>query len=100
MIPAGQQTIVFACTRYGELTPFTKSSIVCFGVIIILIVRLYLHRHHVEFIHQLLERAGILGAPVYGNLDPAARKINVAKFKAKKCHVLIVTDIAARGIGK
>ena len=28
----------------------------------------------------------------------AARKINLAKFRARKCRVLVVTDVAARGI--
>lgn len=35
---------------------------------------------------------------MYSSLDPAARKINVAKFARKKCSVLLVTDLAARGI--
>lgn len=31
-------------------------------------------------------------------MDPSARKINTAKFSFKKVSVLIVTDVAARGI--
>lgn len=31
-------------------------------------------------------------------MDPSARKINSAKFQFKKVSVLIVTDVAARGI--
>lgn len=31
-------------------------------------------------------------------MDPSARKINTAKFQLKKVSVLIVTDVAARGI--
>lgn len=34
----------------------------------------------------------------YGAMDPTARKINVAKFRAQKADTLIVTDVAARGI--
>ena len=34
----------------------------------------------------------------YGALDQVARKINVAKFRANKTSVLLVTDVAARGI--
>ncbi len=33
-----------------------------------------------------------------GHLEQAARKINVAKFRANKVQFLIVTDVAARGI--
>jgi len=35
---------------------------------------------------------------VYGQLDPAARKINIGKFRSKKSQLLLVTDIAARGL--
>ena len=31
-------------------------------------------------------------------MDPSARKINTAKFQFKKVSVLVVTDVAARGI--
>lgn len=55
-------------------------------------------RHHVEFLSSLLTRAGIDNAPVYGTMDATARKLNVSKFRARKAKVLVVTDIAARGI--
>jgi len=55
-------------------------------------------KHHVEYIHMVLESAGVKSCCVYSTLDPAARKINVAKFHAKQCNVMVVTDIAARGI--
>lgn len=41
---------------------------------------------------------GISNTYIYSNLDPSARKINAAKFSQNKAKVLIVTDIAARGI--
>lgn len=31
-------------------------------------------------------------------MDPSARKINTAKFQFKRVSVLVVTDVAARGI--
>lgn len=55
-------------------------------------------RHHVEYLHGLLTACGYSSVPVYGQLDPAARKINLAKFRMKKCEILLVTDVAARGI--
>jgi len=57
-------------------------------------------RHHVEYLHVLLDKAGIDNTYIYSQLDPAARKINAAKFKigTNKTRVLIVTDLAARGI--
>ncbi|KYQ54001.1 ATP-dependent RNA helicase DDX54 [Trachymyrmex zeteki] len=54
--------------------------------------------HHVEYIHQILDKADISNTFIYSNLDPSARKINAAKFQVGKVRVLIVTDVAARGI--
>lgn len=68
-IPSDAQTVVFAGTQ-----------------------------HHVEFISHVLTRSNISNTFVYSNLDPSARKINTAKFTLKKVSVLVVTDIAARGI--
>uniref|UniRef100_A0A1I8Q6Y7 RNA helicase n=1 Tax=Stomoxys calcitrans TaxID=35570 RepID=A0A1I8Q6Y7_STOCA len=69
VIPAGAQTVVFAGTQ-----------------------------HHVELISFILTGCGISNTSVYSSLDPSARKINTAKFVSKKVSVLIVTDVAARGI--
>jgi ATP-dependent RNA helicase DDX54/DBP10 len=55
-------------------------------------------RHHVEYLHILLDLAGVSNTYVYSQLDSTARKINVAKFAARRARVLIVTDVAARGI--
>ncbi|EGZ25726.1 hypothetical protein PHYSODRAFT_486355 [Phytophthora sojae] len=68
-LPKGEQTIVFAATR-----------------------------HHVEFLHALLAANHIEASCAYGDMDQASRKINLGKFRAKKTSLLIVTDVAARGI--
>lgn len=68
-IPKDEQTIVFAATR-----------------------------HHVELLHELLKANHIESSCVYGDMDQASRKINIGKFRAKKTNLLIVTDVAARGI--
>lgn len=68
-IDAKQQTVVFAATK-----------------------------HHVEYIHMVLDKLRITNTYIYSNLDPAARKIHAAKFSQGKVNVLIVTDVAARGI--
>ncbi|XP_070498197.1 ATP-dependent RNA helicase DDX54 [Chironomus tepperi] len=68
-IPQNAQTIIFAATQ-----------------------------HHVELISLILTKANISNTYVYSNLDPSARKINTAKFAHNKVNVLVVTDIAARGI--
>lgn len=55
-------------------------------------------RHHVEFLRELLETLGYSVSYVYSSLDQTARQINIAKFQQKKTSIMIVTDVAARGI--
>ncbi len=69
VVKLSQQTVVFAATK-----------------------------HHVEYLNMLLTEAGFACSYSYSALDQTARKINVAKFRNKKTQVLIVTDLAARGI--
>ena len=47
---------------------------------------------------RLLDLAGISNTYIYSQLDSTARKIHAAKFANKKAKVLVVTDLAARGI--
>lgn len=47
---------------------------------------------------QLLTTQGVSCAHIYSALDQTARKINLAKFTHGKCSVLLVTDLAARGL--
>lgn len=55
-------------------------------------------RHHVEFLNELLTHSGVTPSVVYGTMDQTARKIHIGKFRAQKTQLLIVTDVAARGI--
>ncbi|XP_077287995.1 ATP-dependent RNA helicase DDX54 [Arctopsyche grandis] len=55
-------------------------------------------RHHCEYLHLILGRAGINSVCIYSGLDSSARKIAAAKFTSRKCAVLLVTDVAARGL--
>jgi ATP-dependent RNA helicase DDX54/DBP10 len=57
-------------------------------------------RHHVEYIHSLLDKASISNVVVYGNMDQDARSHSIAEFRKKYVNVMVVTDVAARGIGK
>lgn len=50
------------------------------------------------YLFQALEKANISNTYIYSDLDPSARKINAGKFQNKVCSVLIVTDLAARGV--
>ena len=56
-------------------------------------------RHHVEFVQILLAKALQLETSIaYGSMDMMARKENLARFRAGKTKVLVVTDVAARGL--
>lgn len=55
-------------------------------------------KHHVEYLKELLATEGIECAYIYSALDQTARKINIGKFVHRKAMVLVVTDVAARGI--
>lgn len=55
-------------------------------------------KHHVEYLHNLLTTAGYAVSHIYGALDQAARSIQMDQFRRGLTSVLVVTDVAARGI--
>lgn len=55
-------------------------------------------KHHVEYIQTLLAQAGFAVSYIYGSLDQTARNIQVDDFRRGRSHILVVTDLAARGI--
>ncbi|KAI5288943.1 ATP-dependent RNA helicase dbp10 [Ascosphaera aggregata] len=55
-------------------------------------------KHHVDYITSILRESGFAVSYVYGSLDQTARKIQVQDFRSGLSHILVVTDVAARGI--
>ncbi|KAI1103121.1 ATP-dependent RNA helicase DBP10 [Jackrogersella minutella] len=55
-------------------------------------------KHHVEYIQSLLNESGFAVSYVYGSLDQTARKEQVENFRRGRSNILVVTDVAARGI--
>ena len=55
-------------------------------------------KHHVEYISAVLTKAGYAVSSIYGSMDQTARRLHLAKFRAGRTSVLVVTDLAARGI--
>lgn len=55
-------------------------------------------KHHVDYVHELLNSNDISNTYIYGPLDMAARRSHLLKFRDGKVKVLVVTDVAARGI--
>ena len=68
-IMARQQTIVFAATKY-----------------------------HVEYLYELLSKAGLRSDYIFGAMDQKAREEKLVAFRRKHIQFLFVTDLAARGI--
>lgn len=55
-------------------------------------------RHHVDFLGALLSKADIPASLAYGSMDQQARMDSLSNFKRGVTKVLIVTDVAARGL--
>jgi ATP-dependent RNA helicase RhlE len=55
-------------------------------------------KHRADKITCLLNKAGILCKAIHGNKTQSARQQALADFKSGKIHVIVATDIAARGI--
>lgn len=55
-------------------------------------------KHHVEYVYTLLQSLGYACSYIYGTLDQTARKEQLYRFRAGIASVMVVTDIAARGL--
>ncbi|KAL0955956.1 hypothetical protein HGRIS_002138 [Hohenbuehelia grisea] len=55
-------------------------------------------KHHVEYLQNLLTTAGYAVSHIYGSLDQAARSHQMDLFRRGMTSILVVTDVAARGI--
>ncbi|KAG6820733.1 hypothetical protein H0H93_012379 [Arthromyces matolae] len=55
-------------------------------------------KHHVEFVTTFLTAAGYAVSHIYGSLDQSARTFQMDQFRRGSTSILVVTDVAARGI--
>lgn len=55
-------------------------------------------KHHVEYLNALLTTAGYSVSHIYGSLDQGARTQQMDRFRKGLSSLLVVTDVAARGI--
>jgi len=55
-------------------------------------------KHHVEYLTNLLTTAGYAVSHIYGSLDQQARTLQMDQFRRGLTSILVVTDVAARGI--
>ena len=55
-------------------------------------------RHHVEYITNILKAANYPVSYIYGSLDQHARRQQLQNFRLGLSSIMVVTDVAARGI--
>jgi ATP-dependent RNA helicase DDX54/DBP10 len=55
-------------------------------------------KHHVEYLTNLLLTVGYAVSHIYGSLDQVARTHQMDQFRRGVTNILVVTDVAARGI--
>lgn len=55
-------------------------------------------RHHVEYITNILRAANYSVSYIYGSLDQHARRQQLQNFRLGLSTIMVVTDVAARGI--
>ena len=55
-------------------------------------------KQHCEMLSEFLNCHDIRSVTIYGQMDQESRTINIDKFRKKKVNILIVTDLAARGL--
>ncbi|KAF9227328.1 DEAD-domain-containing protein [Gyrodon lividus] len=55
-------------------------------------------KHHVEYLSALLTTAGYAVSALYGSLVQSTRTYQMSQFLAQKTQILVVTDVAARGL--
>ncbi len=59
---------------------------------------LYVSIHHVEYLTTLLRLHNLHATQIYGAMDQEARQAALSSFRRGVTPILVVTDVAARGI--
>ncbi|CAF99200.1 unnamed protein product, partial [Tetraodon nigroviridis] len=90
--PETRQTLLFSATLPKVIVEFARA-----GLTEPVLIRLDVDSKLSDQI-KLLTSEGVECAYIYSSLDQTARKINIGKFVHRKAMVLLVTDVAARGI--
>ena len=98
VLPADQQCMVFAATRHHVdflVEILRKVSCLLDQAHSNPLARYLTHIHAPLTLHPQSNHKSV---PVYGVMDQVARSMNLAAFRARRCRILVVTDVAARGI--
>jgi ATP-dependent RNA helicase DDX54/DBP10 len=86
-------TVSTTATKKRKRGEFSTSGITSHSTLIFVSTK-----HQVEFITTLLRKGNYSVSYAYGSLDQVARKENVDSFRSGETSILVVTDVAARGI--
>lgn len=79
--------------KRGVVYPSSKQKLTKHSTIIFAATK-----HHVDYLASLLRLSGFAVSYAYGSLDQTARKMHVEDFRTGMTNILVVTDVAARGI--
>jgi len=55
-------------------------------------------KYHCEYIYDFLKLFGVDSIYIHGSMEQDIRNMNIEKFRNRKVKLLIVTDLAARGL--
>ncbi|CDW52092.1 ATP dependent RNA helicase DDX54 [Trichuris trichiura] len=55
-------------------------------------------KHFVEYLYEVLQRLKFKCTYLYSSMDAEARRLNVNKFRRGEAKILVVTDLASRGV--
>ena len=55
-------------------------------------------KFHCDYLQEILKYWDIQSCVIYGQMEQDLRNLTLESFKKRKCKILIVTDVAARGI--
>uniref|UniRef100_A0A8C8DAN7 RNA helicase n=1 Tax=Oryzias sinensis TaxID=183150 RepID=A0A8C8DAN7_9TELE len=97
-LPDTRQTLLFSATLPKLLVEFARAGLTEPVLIRLDVDSKLSDQIKLSFFHLPLTSEGRFCAYIYSALDQTARKINIGKFVHRKAMVLIVTDVAARGI--
>lgn len=53
---------------------------------------------HVDYYVAMLKESGIDSAYIHSQMEPSSRRFNIERFRNKQTMLLVVTDVAARGV--
>ncbi|WVR04397.1 hypothetical protein IAU60_001399 [Kwoniella sp. DSM 27419] len=83
--------------RFLAIKPSEKDAALCLLIRDAAIVFVST-KHHVDYVSELLKTSGYRTSHIYSSLDQSARQQQLHHFRNHLSDILVVTDVAARGL--